>query len=185
VLKYGPNNNFHLFKEALSKASLKLYGPLGKLNKTGEVYTPDIPEAEDYDLDDDPYGVNKATYLEDIKKHRKELLKIKQETPKLYGLILQYLSEESLDEINRKEDFDDIDQKTDAVRLWALVEETHRVNSISKVEAITKMAARTAYQSIRQGSYESIITYKERFNSALKSYKDSGNPQNQWNYQNH
>jgi len=137
VLKYGPNNNFHLFKEALSKASLKLYGPLGKLNKTGEVYTPDIPEAEDYDLDDDPYGVNKATYLEDIKKHRKELLKIKQETPKLYGLILQYLSEES------------------------------------------------AYQSIRQGSYESIITYKERFNSALKSYKDSGNPQNQWNYQNH
>jgi hypothetical protein len=38
------------------------------------------------------------------------------------------------------------------------------------------MAARTTYQQMRQGAYENIITYKERFNNALKAYIDQKNP---------
>ncbi len=29
---------------------------------------------------------------------------------------------------------------------------------------------------MRQGAYESIITYKKQFNNALKAYVDQGNP---------
>jgi len=47
---------------------------------------------------------------------------------------------------------------------------------ISKVEVITKLAARNTYQTICQGPYESIISYKERFNSSLKAYQDQDNP---------
>jgi hypothetical protein len=35
ILKYGPNNTFQKFKEALSKAALKNYDNLGKLKKQG------------------------------------------------------------------------------------------------------------------------------------------------------
>ncbi len=177
ILKYGPNNNFFQHKERLSNAALKLYGPLGKLIKLGKYYLPDEPDVDDYGLDEgDPYGLKKANYLEDMKEYRKETLRMKNDRPKLYALILQYLSEESLDEVKRQDKFDEYDEATDPEGLWKLVEETHKVNSVSKVEAVTKMSARNAYQVIRQGHYESIISYKEQFSNALKAYNDQKNP---------
>jgi hypothetical protein len=89
VLKYGPSNNFTRFKEALSKAALRDYGHLGTLVKTGRYYKPTEPDLDDYDLANDPYGINKATFMEDVKEHRKELLKMHTDRPKLYALILQ------------------------------------------------------------------------------------------------
>mmetsp|Transcript_2609 Transcript_2609/g.3980 ORF Transcript_2609/g.3980 Transcript_2609/m.3980 type:complete len:661 (+) Transcript_2609:626-2608(+) len=114
--------------------------------------------------------------MEDVKEHRKQLLKMHTDRPKVYALILQYISEESLDEIKRSDKWEDIEKQTDPLELWLLIEETHKVNSISKVEEITKLAARTTYNSIRQGPYESIITFKERFNSAHEAYIAQGNP---------
>ena len=38
------------------------------------------------------------------------------------------------------------------------------------------MAARSTYQTMWQGAYESIITYKEHFTTALKAYVDQKNP---------
>jgi len=176
ILKYRPSNNFYKFKEALSKAALRDYGHLGTLIKTGDYYKPPEPDIADYDLVNDTYGINRATFMEDLKESRKELLKMHADRPKLYALIMQYLSEESLDEIKRSDKFEDIEKKTDARDLWKLIEDTHKVNAISKVEVITKLAARNTYQTICQGPYESIISYKERFNSALKAYQDQDNP---------
>ena len=56
-----------------------------------------------------------------------------------------------------------------------LVERSHGVNRISKVESVMKMTARNTYQQMRQGVYESIYSYKERFTVAHKAYLDFGN----------
>jgi len=101
---------------------------------------------------------------------------MRESRPKLYGLITQYLSDESKDEIKRQEEYEDIEKAADPEGLWKLVEETHKINSISKVEAVTKLVTRTTYYSMRQGAYESIITYKERFDNAKKAYEDQENP---------
>jgi len=124
VLKYGPANNFSKFKEAMSNAALTEYGLLGKLIKQGtiEKIAPKEPDVDTYGLDNDPYGVKKEKYLEDCKEHRKELHKMRENGPKLYGLI-------------------------------------------------------TKYYGMRQGAYESIITYKERFDNAKKAYEDQKNPE--------
>jgi len=150
ILKYGPSNNVFKFKEALSKTALRDYGHLGTLIKTGQYYKPPEPDIADYDLVNDIYGINRATFMEDLKESRKETLKMHADRPKLYALIMQYLSEESLDEIKRSDQFEDIEKKTDPLDLWK--------------------------QTIRQGPYESIISFKERFNSALKAYEDQDNP---------
>mmetsp|Transcript_8146 Transcript_8146/g.11879 ORF Transcript_8146/g.11879 Transcript_8146/m.11879 type:complete len:557 (+) Transcript_8146:2397-4067(+) len=176
ILKYGPANNFTKFKEAISKTALKDYGQLGKLIKLGKYYEPEEPDSTEYDMVNDPMGINMANYREDMKEYRKELMRMRNERPKLYALILQYLSDESLEEIKRSDKFEAIDEATDPLGLWLLVEETHKVNTISKVEAMTRLAARSTYQTMRQGPFESIITYKERFNAALKGYKDQKNP---------
>ena len=66
---------------------------------------------------------------------------MRNDCPKLYALIYQYLSEGSQDEIKRSDKFKTIDEATDPLELCLLVEATHKVNTISKVEAVTKMAA--------------------------------------------
>ena len=68
--------------------------------------------------------------MEDLKGSRKELLKMHADWPKLYAVIMQYLSEESLDEIKRSDMFEDIEKKADPQALWKLIEETHKVNTI-------------------------------------------------------
>ncbi len=67
---------------------------------------------------------------------------------KLYVLILQYLSGESLEEVKCSDDWDTIEQEMDPAMLWDVIESTHKINMISKVESVTKMAARTTYQQM-------------------------------------
>mmetsp|Transcript_28371 Transcript_28371/g.40666 ORF Transcript_28371/g.40666 Transcript_28371/m.40666 type:complete len:188 (+) Transcript_28371:1676-2239(+) len=123
VLKYGPSNNYTVFKEALANVALKEYGALGKLIKQGDEYTePTEPNVDDYELDNDDYGINKARYIEDLKDYRKEINELKRDRPKLYGLITQYLSEKSLDEVKRQDNWEAIDQAADPAGLWKLVE---------------------------------------------------------------
>jgi hypothetical protein len=90
-------------------------------------------------------------------------------------MIMMYLSEESLDAVKKEPMWTKIEDEADAEGLWKLVEQKHKVHTASEVKEIMKLTARANYQMIRQGGYESIIAYKERFNFALKSYEDQGN----------
>jgi hypothetical protein len=56
------------------------------------------------------------------------------------------------------------------------VEDKHREHLMSKVAAIVKLEARNQLKNLKQGAFESIITYKKRYNGALKAYHDHGNP---------
>mmetsp|Transcript_22454 Transcript_22454/g.32166 ORF Transcript_22454/g.32166 Transcript_22454/m.32166 type:complete len:142 (+) Transcript_22454:456-881(+) len=47
---------------------------------------------------------------------------------------------------------------------------------MSKLPDVLKRAARKEYQSCRQGGYETLITYHERFEAATKAYEDQKNP---------
>jgi hypothetical protein len=82
-------------------------------------------------------------------------------------MIWQYLSQESKDEVKRSEDYEAIKNTRDAQGLWQIIEETHKVFTISRIAAVIKKTARKEYQLMQQGPYESIITYKERFDVAL------------------
>ena len=59
--------------------------------------------------------------------------------------------------------------------LWQYIIATHGVNSISHVPGVIKQAAWQQYVMCRQGGFESLITYREQFDAALKAYEDHGN----------
>jgi hypothetical protein len=44
------------------------------------------------------------------------------------------------------------------------------------VEAVMKLATRTQLAATRQGAFESIISFKQHYNNALKAYNDQKNP---------
>jgi hypothetical protein len=80
---------------------------------------------------------------------------------KLYALIWQYLSQESMAEVKRHDDYKVIKTNRNVQKMWEIVKETHKVFTISQITAVIKKTARKEYQLMHQGAYESIITYKE------------------------
>jgi hypothetical protein len=175
ILTFGPNNNFAKFKEALATKALREYGDLGRLIESGHYYVPDLPDPDDYDLVTDPYQLNRAMFLEQQKlfmKHQEDMVN---QRPKLYAMIWQYLSQESKDEVKRSADYEQMKESRDVEKLWQTIQETHKVFTISRIAVVIKKTARKEYQLMHQSPYESIITYKERFDIALQAYEEQDN----------
>jgi hypothetical protein len=101
--------------------------------------------------------------LEAVKAHQKRLEKMAEDQPKLYGLIMQHMSIESKDEVAQDPEYENLHAKKDPEKLWKAIVRTHKVDCVSSVTAIQELAARKAYQNIRQGAYETLAQYSERF----------------------
>ncbi len=67
-----------------------------------------------------------------MKAYQKELADYRRDMPKLYALILQYLSDESLDAIQKEVGWPVVEQDANTETLWQLVEMKHKVHSASK-----------------------------------------------------
>jgi hypothetical protein len=114
ILKYGPNNNFMRFREALSKKALEEYGTLGKLILKGKIEEPEEPNRTLYDLDNE---YEKLDYLEELKTYRKLKNDQREKKPKLYATILKYLSKESLEAVKRTKEWSEVEDNMDPKKL--------------------------------------------------------------------
>jgi hypothetical protein len=161
------------FREALSTSALEEYGTMGKLILKGEIEEPKEPNRVLFDLDNE---YEKLDYLEEMKTYRKIRNDQREKKPKLYATILKYLSEESLEVVIRVKEWSEVEENIDPEKLWSIIVDKHRVHSTSEVAAVVKLEARNQLQSLKQGGFESIISYKQRYTSALKAYHDQGNP---------
>jgi antirestriction protein len=90
---------------SVAVAAVEKYGDLGKLIELGGDYQDPAPNAEDYNLDDDPHGLNLDRYKQDMKEHRKAAAEHRSNASKLYATICNKLSVEAMDEVRRHEDF--------------------------------------------------------------------------------
>jgi hypothetical protein len=87
----------------------------------------------------------------------------------LYGFIWKYLSLESRDKIKEYKGYDQWSQDKDAEKLWLAIIDMHKVNMTSGVSTLKQRSAWVTYVNCRQGGFESVISYKERFIAAYKS----------------
>jgi len=169
MLRYGKGNNFYKFREALSEVAMEKYGNLGKLIDLERYYLPDI-EFTDFEA----MGYSEARIerleLEEYKEHTRKLTKMEEDRPKLYGLIMQHMSVESKDEVAQDEDYEDWHRDKDPEKLWQAIIKTHKVNTTSNVDVVKDLATRKAYQSIKQGSFETLAQYSVRFRDTYKAY---------------
>jgi hypothetical protein len=169
MLRYGKGNNYHKFKQALSEVALKEFGNLGKLINLGRYYVPVFSQPSL------PPGMTlsskqqESLEIEMIKEYNKQV----ENRPKLYGLIRQHMSLESKDEVAKEPDFEVWHANTDPEKLWQAIEKTHKIDSTSNVDEVKSMAARKAYQNIKQGSFESLAQYSERFRETYRAFQDS------------
>jgi hypothetical protein len=104
ILKYGKGNNFVKFKAALLEVALEEYGDLGRLIKKESYYLPKFtaPDYTGMGLTDDKA---RKMRMDAMKAHQRKLEKMRDDCPKLYGLILRHMSPESKDEVAQDPDY--------------------------------------------------------------------------------
>jgi hypothetical protein len=166
------------FTEALSNKALLDFGSFGKLINQGYIILPDQSDKESHDLDDEPDELNKLDYLKDMKAYWREIADFQRDKhkPKLYALILQHLSDESLEAVQKEAGWPAVEQDTNQEALWQLLELKHKIHSASEVEVVVELVARPQLATTKQGAFEPIIVFKQRYTNALKVYKDQKNP---------
>jgi hypothetical protein len=96
VLKYGKGNNYYQFQQAPYKRALKDYGDLAKLLTLNKYYVPElkVPDCTATGLAADEIAMQRTELMKDF---AKQVGRMMQDRPKLYGLILEHLSVESRD----------------------------------------------------------------------------------------
>ena len=175
VLKYGTDNNFAVFKKNLSMAAMEKYGDLARLIDTGDYFVPEEVDADAFDLEDDPHGLNLSDFKDARKDRNRRIARLDRDKAGMYAYILLQLSNESLDAIKLQDEYDTVSTEKDPLGLWLLIEITHRVGTNSRIPAVLKMGARSAYQSCAQSAFESIVAYKERFDTTYENYVEHDN----------
>ena len=176
ILQFGSGNNFNVFKEKLAIVALEKFGDLARLIETDEYWEPpNTVDISQYDSDEDPHGFIKLQVNELLKERVRVLEKMKTNKANLYGFILSKLSNESMDEVKRRESFNEFNSSKDPLELWLAVKHIHRVDTNSLVQEFRKKSARDKYHRISQSQYESLVKYKARFDSAYETYIELNN----------
>jgi hypothetical protein len=68
--------------------------------------------------------------------------------------------------------------KKDQEKLWQAIVKTHKVDCVSNVTEVMTMAARKAYQNIKQGAFEGLLLYSERCHETYQAYKATDSTSN-------
>ena len=172
MLKYGKGNNFYKFKEALSVESIEKFGNLGRLIKEEKYYVPVFtPVVMPPGTDPEEQKLIKA---ENVKLYTKEVGIMALDRPKLYGMIRKHMSVESVDEVSQQPGYDKWSEGLDPEKLWQAIVLTHKIDTVSNVPEVTNLTARKAYQGLRQGAFEPLAQYSERFRDVLKTFVATG-----------
>ncbi|MFY7868843.1 MAG: zinc finger CCHC domain-containing protein, partial [Exiguobacterium sp.] len=155
----------------ISRESIELYGEIGLIIERGSYEPITEPKLDAYDSSDDEHGFEKLKLTESIKENNKLRAKRRETKPMLYAHIWGKMSKASQDEVAMHENYTEFNRTKEPLQLWRAIEDTHRVQSVSKIPILVRKAARDAYNTCKQGAFESIIDYYERFSAVRENYE--------------
>jgi hypothetical protein len=161
MFTHGKNTNFPAWKESMRNEIAMLYGDLVNIIELNEVLLPTEVDEEEFNLDDDPHGVQ--LHKEALTSRQRLITDQETNLPKCRALMWKYLSRESMEAVLRHEDYDEEEHRNDPLQLYLSVRATHPVGGGALDYVSRRSQARQTYRSTRQGPMESIAEYKTRF----------------------
>jgi hypothetical protein len=146
------------------------YGNLGKLIEQEKYYVPvlDLPEYTKMGIDPNNIDFMKNKAMKEL---AKEVGKINRDKPKLFRLIRQHMSMESRDEMSRQLNYAMWHVEKDPENLRQAIVKMHKVDCVSNVTEVMTLAVRKVHQNIKQGAFEGLSLYRERFHETYRASK--------------
>ena len=96
-------------------------------------------------------------------------MQMQQESALMYGTVMKYISDKSLNELKKASDWQEIEINQNLVRLVEEIYKTHKTH-ITGISAIDKLRITELYTNLRQREQETFSKYVERFNQAIQAY---------------
>ncbi len=176
-LSYGHGNNFLQFTREFSRAAERKYYKLALIFTTGKYHVYPPVDVEQFEFNGNALQKRQAelNYSDAIKVRSQNVNRMEEDKLPLFTFILDNLSPESEDAVKQQDGWQVAFEARDPLALWKLVEATHIYGTTSIQKEMVKTTARKNYQGVKQGPFESIVEYKERFDTLLKAYSGSGN----------
>ena len=185
--------NFIQFRDSALSYCLSELGPVANIISTNSRYLPSpvIEPSQILNDTNDPHRTKRLMHEQKVKNYENELHQLESiSEPKLFGLLWGNCSEESKDRIMRCQvvvdddeehegaiepadityinDWDDVFNKSDAIRLWDRILNTH-VGTDTGILILNSSDAKTKYERNHQLKSESLIAYKSRFKFLLET----------------
>ena len=175
MLTHGKNTNFPAWKEAMRNEIAMEYGDLVNIIDLGEVLLPAEVDVDDFDLDNDPHGLELHKLKSALTSRQRLITSQEVDLPKCRALMWKHLSRESMEAVYRHDDYDEDQHRNDPLQLYLSLRATHPVGGGAMDEASRRAQARQTYRSTKQGPMESIAEYKTRFTFNKEAYDQGGN----------
>ena len=177
VLTYD-SRHYSSWRECMALKAKLLYGRLGNLCDTDKLEDEPAIDPTKYDIDNDDAtiaAIQKAMLHADVSERQKEVARVKNDKPKLYSLLLQYLSAESLAQVMKHPGFKVETDVNDPLKLWLAIKVTHRAGADAVNAIEQKTETRNALNDCKQGLEEQLHLFYKRWKNAYDAYKDAGN----------
>lgn len=119
--------------------------------------------------------VKEILYNSEVKVRTKAIRKMADNRRKLYAYIIRKLSRESMDEYTHHPEYPLISDKLSPLGLWIILKEIHSLNNTLTDTLVNKREAFQQYAATKQGGFETLYNYKEKFEFAYDKYVEMGN----------
>ena len=159
------------FEKAMSIYALREFGNLGHLIELGRYWDPpeiEMPNRDDFNEYEDPFGLRRADLLEQVKARRRLIEDMKAKRASFFAALYGQLSPESEEKVKQCESWELTDAAKDPLGLWRCIKETHILAQTGSNER-DRMNVRKHYSSIKQEPSELLIRFKERYDNALSA----------------
>lgn len=177
ALRHGASGNYIVWKKNIVAKCTILYGRLAECINTGKYPVYDDPRCDEGKLANDPYGVAKTAYLEEVKAVHRRRANDEDNKPKLYGTVLESISKNSRDVLARhRQEYEHATKHFDPIGLLGLIERTHQLASDTQLVPFRALEARNQYHGCVQQETENINDYYERKRACEEVYREMGNP---------
>ena len=195
MLYFNSNDSSHFekWKQGIITDTQKQFGKLSSIFLIDKF--PDaipLPTAPEHPLNDDtdPGGIQREYIRQQIADKVKEDRKLESDKPKLFGFLMQRLSQASVTQVHRRHleiyyadivgdpDEDDLQdvtskelwdaflQQADPLRLWEAIKSSHQTGRTLS-SRLDRHKAQSSYATIRMGPYDKLDAYKFKFDNAL------------------
>ena len=106
---------------------------MARLIETEEEYIPDEIDEDNFNLEEDPHGIQQMLFVEAHKARAREIVALRSKMPQLYALFISTCSSTSVDVLKEAEECSDHHDDLNTAILWQSVLSTHKLGSRSTV----------------------------------------------------
>jgi hypothetical protein len=127
-------------------------------------------DGNDFTAENDPGGVEKSKWLEELKEYKAELKEHRKNKKKAYSVIYGQCTTALRNQLKTEDDWEEIKHTRDVLRLWQAIMAISIKGPPGETDEIRCARAKSKFASVHQFRDETVTEFYERFQGEVDAY---------------